>query len=99
LLYNNVNSVVHYQLLKCFYRKYDGRAAGIALRLPLAPTGPNCGLRLQATEHVEMTSMEEVESVEEAEALGASLAQKLIGQGALAILEEINKDRESRRVQ
>lgn len=54
---------------------------------------------LGGSPHVELTVMEEIESVEDAERLGAKLARELIDKGALGILEEINKDRETRRVQ
>jgi len=73
----------------------EGRNAGPE-RCMLTMTGTVTGL--QGTPHVELTVMEEVESVEDSEVLGARLAHQLIKEGALAILEEITKDRETRRV-
>jgi len=74
----------------------EGRNVGPE-RSMLTMTGTVTGL--QGTAHVELMVMDEVETVEGAEALGARLAQQLIEAGALAILDEINKDRETRHVQ
>jgi len=74
----------------------EGRDAGPE-RCMLTITGTVTSLG--GSPHVELTVFEEVESMKDAEGLGAKLAQQLIDKGALAILEEINKDREMRRVQ
>jgi len=55
----------------------------------LTITGTVTGL--EGTPHVELTMTEEVATVEDAEALGGRLAEQMISQGALTILEEINK--------
>ena len=52
-----------------------------------------CITALDGSRHVEDTLVENVQSVEEAEAIGEKLAMKLIQAGGKEILEEINKDR------
>lgn len=56
-----------------------------------------CVTSLDGTQHVEATLEEEVGSAPEAEGVGAKLAQKLMENGATAILEEITRDKEARR--
>lgn len=56
-----------------------------------------CVTSLDGTEHVEHTLESKVESPQDAEALGAKIAKLLIDTGAKKILEEIQKDRETKR--
>ncbi|KAJ6519227.1 porphobilinogen deaminase, dipyromethane cofactor binding domain-containing protein [Mycena sanguinolenta] len=55
-----------------------------------------CVTSLDGSLHVEHTLKEKVASVEDAEAVGAKLAKRLIDSGAGEILAAINKDRERR---
>jgi hydroxymethylbilane synthase len=55
-----------------------------------------CVTSLDGGRHVEHTVEKEVQSLEEAEEVGAGLARVLMGTGAQAILDEITKDRERR---
>lgn len=55
-----------------------------------------CVTALDGQQHVEHTLKGKVESVEDAEVVGARLAQILIETGARQILDDINKDRERR---
>jgi len=69
----------------------DGESAkGGMLRL----TG--CVTSLDGRRHVEHTVEKEVKTLEEAEEVGAGLAEVLMRTGAQAILDEITKDREKR---
>ena len=69
--------------------KTEGLRGGI-----LKLTG--CVTSLDGGRHVEHTVEKEVQSLEEAEEVGAGLARVLMGTGAQAILDEITKDREKR---
>ncbi len=55
-----------------------------------------CVTSLSGDQHVQHELKEEVESLEEAEAMGARLAMILKENGATSILEDITKDRELR---
>ena len=55
-----------------------------------------CVTALDGQHHVEHTLEQEVNSLEEAEAVGAKLARVLIATGAKSILDDITKDRERR---
>lgn len=68
----------------------DGRVESAVLTLTGSVTA------IAGDKHVEHTLSEKVQSVEEAEALGAKLARILIDTGAKEILDDINKDRELR---
>ncbi|KAI0369960.1 porphobilinogen deaminase [Pilatotrama ljubarskyi] len=57
-----------------------------------------CVTSLDGQKHVEHSIEAEVHTVEEAEAIGAKLAQVLVETGARAILDEINADKE-RKIQ
>ncbi|KAF9263112.1 porphobilinogen deaminase [Marasmius fiardii PR-910] len=55
-----------------------------------------CVTSLDGSQHVEHTLTESVQSVEEAEQVGAKLARVLVDTGARKILDDIKVDRESR---
>ena len=70
----------------------EAAGEGVGGRLKL--TG--CVTSLEGERHVEHTVEEEVQSVEDAEAVGAHVAKVLIETGAREILDEINVDRKKR---
>ncbi|KAJ8503646.1 hypothetical protein ONZ45_g10671 [Pleurotus djamor] len=67
----------------------DGSKSGI-----LKMTG--CVTSLDGSAHVEETLEAQVESKEDAEGLGTTLAKMLMENGAKSILEDINKDRQAK---
>ncbi|KLO11299.1 porphobilinogen deaminase [Schizopora paradoxa] len=74
----------------------DSSASG-PTKSKLTITGTVTGLT--GTPHVQTTLEEEINSVEEAEAVGEKLARVLMETGAKAILDDITKDRDAKKVE